>query len=85
MYTDECTFESRNDCDAAFCAYHLNCCGPSAWVRVNQSDWDRLRDQGKLDGIRYQQLFWSGESYTVQFKKMVGTAPALITSGQFLP
>lgn len=50
-----------------------NCCGPSATIRVNGTDWNRLLADGKLDGFRYQKAdVGSNGSYTLYFRKVVG-------------
>ncbi|NTX10988.1 hypothetical protein HUA76_09345 [Myxococcus sp. CA056] len=50
-----------------------NCCGTSATIRINYADWERLRTEGKLDGFRYQKADSSSGSYTLYFRKVVGT------------
>lgn len=84
MYTLDCAFESRN-CNGVTCRFTSNCCAPSAWVRVNQGDWNQLRDQGKLSGLRYQMIPWSGSTYSVLYKRINGSSIELITPGEFLP
>ncbi|RCH86610.1 hypothetical protein CU097_002787 [Rhizopus azygosporus] len=55
-----------------------NCCGPSGWVRINYADWEKLRSDGKLDGLRYQRP-------DLTFRKMVDTEPTTISAEQYLP
>ncbi|NVJ27225.1 hypothetical protein HUW62_39020 [Myxococcus sp. AM011] len=50
-----------------------NCCGPSATIRINGTDWNRLLADGKLDGFRYQKADTnSNGSTTLYFRKVVG-------------
>ncbi|RKG64282.1 hypothetical protein D7V88_42125 [Corallococcus terminator] len=50
-----------------------NCCGPSATIRINGTDWNRLLAEGKLDGFRYQKADTnSNGSTTLYFRKVVG-------------
>ncbi|WP_052350933.1 hypothetical protein [Myxococcus stipitatus] len=84
MYTNSCAFVSRN-CNGVTCRFTSNCCAASTWVRVNQADWERLRDSGKLSGLRYQMIPWNGTSYSVIHKRLNGPVIELITPGEFLP
>jgi hypothetical protein len=54
------------------------CCGPSSWIRINHADWEKLRSDGKLDGLRYQRP-------DLTFRKMDGTNPTTISAEQYLP
>lgn len=60
-----------------------NCCGSSPTIRVNASDWERLRSAGVLDSFRYQVISNSNNSYTLTFRKMVGTSPTTISGEDF--
>lgn len=60
-----------------------NCCGQSATIRVNGSDWNRLMAEGKLDGLRYQKIDHADQSYTLTFRKVVGTQPTTINGEDF--
>lgn len=55
-----------------------NCCGPSGWIRINYADWEKLRKDGKLDGLRYQRP-------DLTFRKMVDTNPTTISAEEYLP
>ncbi|WP_342379651.1 hypothetical protein NVS55_09140 [Myxococcus stipitatus] len=84
MYTNSCAFVSRN-CNGVTCRFTSNCCAASTWIRVNQGDWERLRDSGMLSGLRYQMIPWNGTSYSVIFKRLNGPVIEVITPGEFLP
>ncbi|MCE9671616.1 hypothetical protein LY474_27795 [Myxococcus stipitatus] len=60
-----------------------NCCGAAPTIRINGADWERLRADGKLDGFRYQVISNSNSSYTLAFRKMVGTSPTTIAAEDF--
>ncbi|WP_338873401.1 hypothetical protein [Myxococcus stipitatus] len=60
-----------------------NCCGPSAVIRVNGNDWNRLLADGKLDSLRYQKFDKSGGSYAIPFRKVVGNSPTTISGEDF--
>ncbi|MCP3063599.1 hypothetical protein LXT21_32970 [Myxococcus sp. K38C18041901] len=85
MYLSNCAFISRSNSGFPERKYTFNCCASSAVIRVNQTDWNNLRNQGKLDGLRYQQIFWDGNSYSVSHKRMKGSGPEEISTQQYLP
>lgn len=60
-----------------------NCCGSAPTIRINGNDWETLRQAGKLDGLRYQVISNSGNSYTLTFRKMVGQTPTTINPDEF--
>ncbi|MFE8595792.1 hypothetical protein [Archangium violaceum] len=60
-----------------------NCCGAAPTIRVNGSDWEALRTAGKLDGLRYQVITNSNNSYTLTYRKMVGQTPTTIDGKDF--
>ncbi len=60
-----------------------NCCVASVWIRVNGNDWMSLLNAGKLDGLRYERVTKSDAGYTLEFRKVNGTAPATISSADF--
>ena len=62
-----------------------NCCGPSAVIRVNANDWNKLVDEGKLDGIRYIRFSKDNEgAYVIEPRKMTtGGKPVSISGADF--
>jgi hypothetical protein len=62
-----------------------NCCGPSAVLRVNGNDWNRLVEQGKLDGIRYIRVSKpSPRMYVIEPRQMAtGGNPVSISGRDF--
>ncbi|AGC48945.1 hypothetical protein MYSTI_07673 [Myxococcus stipitatus DSM 14675] len=60
-----------------------NCCGPSAVIRINGTDWNRLITDGKLDSLRYQKIEKKDGSYAISFRKVVGTNPTDIAPKDF--
>jgi hypothetical protein len=60
-----------------------NCCGPSATIRINANDWGKLLGEGKLDGFRYQKIENSNNSYTLTYRKVVGTSITTINGEDF--
>ncbi|MEO3705666.1 hypothetical protein [Trichormus azollae] len=52
-----------------------NCCVPSVTIRINGNDWNNLVGQGKLDELRYEKFDIKDSTYTLSFRKVVGTAP----------
>ncbi|WP_342377145.1 hypothetical protein NVS55_37785 [Myxococcus stipitatus] len=60
-----------------------NCCGPSAVIRVNGSDWNQLVAAGKLDSLRYQHISKGDSGYIIRFRKVVGTSPTDIAPNDF--
>lgn len=34
--------------------YKYNCCGGSTWIRINNDDWENIRKESHLNGLRYQ-------------------------------
>ncbi|ORY00721.1 hypothetical protein K493DRAFT_335273 [Basidiobolus meristosporus CBS 931.73] len=65
--------------------YKFNCCGTSVWIRVNGADWETLRQAGKLDGLRYQRVSVSDNTYSIDFRKVDGQSPSNIAPEEFLP
>lgn len=63
--------------------YKFNACGPSAFIRVNGNDWNKLASEGKVDGLRYQYPTKDGNAYSLTFKKMVGSTPQIIKGEDF--
>jgi hypothetical protein len=62
-----------------------NCCGPSAVIRVNGYDWNRLVEQGKLDGLRYIRVSKNAEgAYVIEPRQMAtGGNPVSISGRDF--
>ncbi|MBD2384904.1 hypothetical protein [Cylindrospermum sp. FACHB-282] len=60
-----------------------NCCGPSVTIRINGNDWTNLIGQGKLDGFRYQKIDHNNSTYSLTFRKVVGTTPQTIAGEDF--
>lgn len=52
---------------------------------MNNNDWESLRKEGHLNGLRYQTVSQKDNSYTIRFRKMTGQTPGDITPEQFLP
>ncbi|WP_434385221.1 hypothetical protein [Melittangium boletus] len=60
-----------------------NCCGAAPTIRINGSDWEKLRKEGKLDGMRYQIFSKENSTYNLTFRKMVGQTPTSINGEDF--
>ncbi|KFE62615.1 hypothetical protein [Hyalangium minutum] len=61
-----------------------NCCAPVATIRVHGNDWNKLVDEGKLDGLRYQRISKdSNGAYVLEFRKIVGKQPTSINPADF--
>lgn len=62
-----------------------NCCGPSAVIRINGNDWNKLVQQGKLDGLRYIRVSKSNEgAYQIEPRKVeTGGKPVTISGADF--
>lgn len=61
-----------------------NCCGPSAVIRVNLNDWNKLATEGKIDGLRYIYVPKDKDgTYQIGVKKMTSGKPALISGADF--
>ncbi|MDC0712374.1 hypothetical protein POL68_28180 [Stigmatella sp. ncwal1] len=60
-----------------------NCCGAAPTIRINGTDWETLRKAGKLDGLRYQVISNSNNSYSLTFRKMVKDSPTTINAEDF--
>jgi hypothetical protein len=58
-----------------------NCCGPSAVIRINANDWNKLIGEGKLDGLRYVRVSKSNEgAYQIEPRKVeTGGKPVTIS------
>ncbi|KAK9659833.1 hypothetical protein K7432_018430, partial [Basidiobolus ranarum] len=65
--------------------YKYNCCGASTWIRINGADWEKLREAGNLDGLRYQRVTSKDNTYSIDFRKMSGKTPGSISPEEFLP
>ncbi|MFN6563737.1 MAG: hypothetical protein RMY28_028605 [Nostoc sp. ChiSLP01] len=52
---------------------YYNACGQTVTLKVNYADWDRLRKEGKLDGIRY--IYKTPKESSIGIRKIVGTEP----------
>ena len=50
---------------------YYNACGQTVTLKVNYADWDRLRKEGKLDGIRY--IYKTPNESKISLRKVVGT------------
>ena len=57
-----------------------NCCGPSAVIRINGNDWNKLLGEGKLDGFRYIRFSKNNEgAYQIEPRKVeTGGKPVTI-------
>ena len=62
-----------------------NCCGTSMVVRINGSDWNKLVEQGKLDGLRYVKVTKPSEKkYVIEPTQMAtGGNPVSISGRDF--
>jgi hypothetical protein len=62
-----------------------NCCGPSAALRVNGNDWNKLVEQGKLDGLRYIRVSKNNDgAYVIEPRQMAtGGNPVSISGRDF--
>ncbi|MEH2429200.1 MAG: hypothetical protein V7K26_17245 [Nostoc sp.] len=58
---------------------YFNGCGSTVSVKISGEDWERLRKEGKLDGLRY--IYKKGSSLAV--RKIQGTEPSSISQDQF--
>ncbi|WP_017715885.1 hypothetical protein [Kamptonema formosum] len=61
-------------------------CTPTAVIRVNGTDWNKLVAEGKLNGLRYEVYQYADKDGNYQnflFRKIVNTAPTTITAAQF--
>jgi hypothetical protein len=59
-----------------------NCCGPSATIRVNLNDWNKLSTEGKLDGLRYVYAPKDKDgAYQIGVKKMTSSGKPVFISG----
>ncbi|HLO87042.1 MAG TPA: hypothetical protein VK203_18840 [Nostocaceae cyanobacterium] len=61
-------------------------CTPTAVLRINGNDWNRLVKEGKLDGLRYEVYQYAEKDGNYQnflFRKIQGTSPVTITPTQF--
>jgi hypothetical protein len=65
--------------------YKYNCCGGSTWIRINNNDWESLRKENHLNGLRYQTVSKEGDTYKIGFRKMTGQTPGDIAPEAFLP
>ncbi|GAB1538599.1 hypothetical protein NUACC21_12610 [Scytonema sp. NUACC21] len=52
---------------------YYNSCGYTVTLKVNSADWDRLRQEGKLDGIRY--IYKTPKESKIIVRKIVGSEP----------
>ena len=62
-----------------------NCCGPSVVLRINGNDWNKLVEQGKLDGLRYIRTSKNTEgAYQIEPRQITtGGKPASISGADF--
>jgi hypothetical protein len=62
-----------------------NCCGPSAVLRINANDWNKLIGEGKLDGLRYVRVSKNTEgAYVIEPRQVTtGGKPVTISGGDF--
>jgi len=62
-----------------------NCCGPSAVIRINGDDWNKLLGEGKLDGFRYIKVSKSNEgAYQIEPRQIAsGGKPVSISGADF--
>jgi hypothetical protein len=58
---------------------YFNGCGQTVTVKINGSDWEKLRHEGKLDGLRYIVKRDNG----INLRKIEGTQPVSISSDSF--
>ncbi|GAB1544955.1 hypothetical protein NUACC21_76310 [Scytonema sp. NUACC21] len=61
-------------------------CTPTAVIRVNGNDWNKLVADGKLDGLRYEVYTYAEKDGNYQnflFRQIKGTQPQTITAAQF--
>jgi hypothetical protein len=59
-----------------------NCCGPSAVIRVNINDWNKLGKEGKIDGLRYIYVPKDKNgTYQIGVKKMTSSGTPVFISG----
>jgi hypothetical protein len=61
-------------------------CTPTAVIRLNGNDWNKLVADGKLDGLRYEVYQYADKDGNYQnflFRKIQGTTPQTITAAQF--
>ena len=62
-----------------------NCCGPSAVIRFNGNNWNKLVGEGKLDGLRYVRVSKSNEgAYQIEPRQIAsGGKPVSISGADF--
>lgn len=61
-------------------------CTPTAVIRLNGNDWNKLLADGKLDGLRYEVYQYADKDGNYQnflFRKIQGITPQTITAAQF--
>lgn len=51
---------------------YYNACGQTITLKVNYADWNKAREAGKLDGIRY---IYKAKDGPIQVRKVAGTQP----------
>ncbi|NEU76624.1 hypothetical protein PI95_029975 [Hassallia byssoidea VB512170] len=51
---------------------YYNACGQTVTLKVNYADWNKAREAGKLDGIRY---IYKAKDGPIQVRKVAGTQP----------
>lgn len=54
---------------------YYNSCGQTVTVKINASDWEKLRAEGKLDGLRYIYKAPKKDGNTIKIRKIAGTQP----------
>ncbi|WP_257207688.1 hypothetical protein [Nostoc linckia] len=60
---------------------YYNACGQTVTIKVNYADWDKLRKDGKLDGIRY--IYKTPKESKIGLRKIVGTQPTDVKPEDF--
>ncbi|MDZ8026143.1 MAG: hypothetical protein RMX97_15830 [Nostoc sp. DedQUE11] len=61
-------------------------CTPTAVLRVNGNDWNKLVKEGKLDGLRYEVYQYAEKDGNYQnflFRQIQSGQPQTITAAQF--
>lgn len=61
-------------------------CTPTAVIRINGNDWNKLAAEGKLDGLRYEVYAYAEKDGNYQnflFRQIQSGKPQTITAAQF--
>src|SRR6476620_11924003 len=57
-----------------------NCCGPSAVIRINGDDWNKLLGEGKLEGFRYVKVSKNTDgAYVIEPRKVTDSKAVTIS------